>query len=87
VITALPGAARIKPLLQRMNSDREDDRRSASDAMTTYVSRPPTLDAVVRRLFGYANKAEFEVLVALLDTRRQLQALYEQKGKADLWEN
>jgi hypothetical protein len=35
---------------------------------------------------GNTDDVEFEVLVAILDARRQFQMLCEQEGKTDLWE-
>ncbi len=86
LIEVLPETARLSPLLQRMNSDDDEDKRDAQNAMTTYVSKPPTLDSVLRHLMGHLDDAEFKAVVSLIDVRRQFQTLCDQEGKADLWE-
>jgi ParB family protein of integrating conjugative element (PFGI_1 class) len=86
LIEVLPETARLSPLLQRMNSDDDEDKRSAQNAMTTYVSKPPTLDSVLRHLMGHLDDIEFKAVVSLIDVRRQFQTLCDQEGKEDLWE-
>jgi len=79
----LPDHARLYPAIEAVT--RSDDA-TAIRAVTPLVSEPPSLDIASRQLFAILDEREFELFVAIIQTRRALQAHCRRLGKRVVWD-
>ncbi len=82
-LRCLPDDARLYPAIEAVT--RADDA-TAIRAVTPLVSEPPSLDIASRQLFAILDEREFELFVAIIQTRRALQAHCRRLGKRVVWD-